>query len=527
MRRRIRLLFSCLIFLFNENAQSTPCAQLPAAGSPSRLYKDGSRLCWNGAPIRMIGYGTIDLATRDGFDAARFLNTIRFVDKGDRKKNHGVNLTRIWATGNANSHDCYHTPNTQDPDQPPMTMPFQFLPGESCQANHVRPKYDMCIGDVACPGAAGLNPGYVARLQHILSEARNNGIIVELVLFDAYFLGRGRDGNALYARNPWNPLHNNMGKNQFRRSAGSATLAACDNLYRSTDESDMADDAFPEFYDICKDTSTTAKCDKTLNCLGLIQKAYVISMVDLVRNNGSDNVFFEIMNRATFDKRDSAKEGFDRTKFIRWNDVVGYWIKCSGDNDCSNTPGDYLVLGEVGLALYSDLACSDRRECPNNPTDVFAAPNIDMINIQGYTWDNIPDARGPCATATTALSKFEKPVIIDTDSAYKRVNKCRLAEWASQIKACGNPGEVHLNHLDGMTFDYPSPKTCSFKGKGSSRLYEDFDEKYLDCFSLDTIAFGDPTFLSDVVTTAAPQSCPHSVGSDGSPKWCAARCNQE
>jgi hypothetical protein len=517
----------CLLMMAHF-AQSNPCDQLPPAGSPSRLYRDGSVLCWNGAPIRMIGYGSIDLATRDGYNSARFLNTLRFSEEGSVKKNHGVNLTRIWVTGAANNPDCFHTPVEEDPRQPPTTMPFQYLPEESCSANHLHPKYNMCISSIACSQAVGLNPVYVSRLQNILTEARNNGILVELVLFDAYFLGRGHSDDPLYATNPWNPLNNNMGQNLFRRAAGSQALAACNRLYRSTDESDIAGDVFPEFYDICKDSITTARCDQTLNCLGLIQKAYVQSIVDLVKNNvgGSDNVFFEIMNRATFDKTDTKQEGFDLAKFKRWNDVVGHWIKCRGDNNCNNTRGDYLVMGEVGLIPYTDIACSNRASCPNNPSAVFAVPNIDMINIQGATWENSPDAPGPCQTATTAVSKFHKPVIIDTDSAYQRVNKCKLAQWASQIKACGNPGEVHLNQLDGMTFGYPSPKLCSFTGTGTPKLFEDFDEKYLDCFALDILAFGAPTFLSDIVTTDVPASCPHSVAADGSPTWCAAGCKQ-
>ncbi|HET6268382.1 MAG TPA: hypothetical protein VFG11_11740 [Acidobacteriota bacterium] len=525
---------ACALFLLLTissivSAQATPaiCSVTPPPGSPSLLYKDGTSLCWNGKPLRMVGYGTTDLATRDGYDYARFLNTIRFVDNTVPVKRHGVNLTRIWALGDANNPDCFHTPADNDPSQPPMTMPFQLMPGQSCNKNHLYPKYNLCVSNVACNNAVGFNPAYANRLKDILKEARKNGILVELVLFDAYFLGRQHDANALYATNPWNPLNNNMDQNVFRRFPGSATFAACTKLYRSTDPSDTTDDSFPEFYDICSDTSSSAGCNKTLNCLGLIQKSYVESMVDLVRNNtgGSDHVFFEIMNRATFDKIDSRKEGFDLNKFKRWNDEVGYWIKCHGDGHCGNTKGDYLVLGEVGLAEYRDLACTNRALCPNNPLDTLAMPNIDIINIQGYTWRNSPGAPdNPCVTALTAINKFKKPVIIDTDSAYERSNKCQVARWASEISSCGQAGEAHFNQLDGMTFGYPEPKMCSFTGVGGQAITRDFDERYLDCHTLDTIAAGDPTYLSNIVTTEAPASCPDSVNSAGQPIWCASAC---
>lgn len=523
------LVVQVLLMPAGVRAQGTPpaCSTTPPAGSPSRLYRDGNALCWNGTPLRMMGYGAIDLATRNDYDFSRFFNTIRFVDSTDPNKRHGVNFTRVWATGSANYPDCYHTPADLDPNQPPMMMPFQLMPGEACTQNHVFPKYNMCVNNTACEEGVGLNPVYAARLRSILAEARKNGIVVELMLFDAYFLGRHNDSGALYAKNPWDPLNNNMGQARFRRFPGDRTFASCNNLYRSTDTSDETSDAFPEFYDICSDTSSSARCDKTLNCLGLIQKGYVESMVDLVRNNGggSDNVFFEIMNRATFDKHDSSREGFNLSKFKRWNDTVGRWIKCRGDNDCSNTRGDYLVLGEVGLAEYNDLACTTPSRCPNNPTDAFAMPNVDIINIQGYTWDNSPGAAGPCGTAKVALSKFKKPVIIDTDSAFERVDKCNVEKWAAEIKSCGDIGQVHLDQLDGMTFGGSAARQCGFRGMGSPQILEDFDGKYLDCHTLDTIGAGDPTLLSDIVTASAPASCPNSVSASGTPIWCSSTCN--
>lgn len=505
---------------------STVCAARPPAGSPSLLYRDGSQLCWSGAPLRMVGYGGIDLATRNGYDFTTFMNILRFVDSSDESKRHGVNLTRVWAMGTANYPDCYHTASDLDPHRPSMTMPFQMLPGETCSAEHLHPKYDVCTSDVACRDAAGLNPPYVTRMRNILAEARKNGILVELMLFDAYFMGRQNNGQPLYAGNPWSPVNNNMGQNRFRKSPGSTAYGACNKLYRSTGTSDTTDDAFPEFYDICSDTSSSEKCDQTLNCLGLIQKGYVNSMVDLVRGSGSgsDNVFFEIMNRSTFDKHDSTFEGFDLVKFKRWNDVVGRWIKCRGDGNCANTRGDYLVLAEVGLADYSDLACTKSSDCPVNPVDAFAMPNVDIINLQGYTWENSPGAPGPCKTAMTAVNRFKKPVIIDTDSAYERVDKCNVEKWAREVRSCGVEGQVHFDQLDGLTFGYPSPKQCGFHGTGSPQLFQDFDERYLDCHALDTLGAGNPTFLYNIVTTAPSASCPNSVTSSGAPTWCNSTC---
>lgn len=523
---RLAFLLMMLSGALHAQVNQTTCSVTPTSGMPSLLYRDGSKLCWNGAPLRMIGYGTLDLATRNGYDYARFLNTLRFVDSSDANKRHGVNFTRIWTMGASNYPDCYHTPADVDPKQPPTTMPFQYLPGETCSANHPFPKYNVCVSNVACREGAGLNPAYATRLQKILAEARKNGILVELMLFDAYFTGRQNDGAALFARNPWNPLNNNMGQNKFRQAAGSNTFGVCNKLYRATDPADTTEDAFPEFYDICSDTSSSERCDKTLNCLGLVQKGYVESMVDLVRTSGggSDNVFFEIMNRSTFDKRDSNHEGFDLSKFKRWNDVVGRWIKCRGDNDCRSTPGDYLVLAEVGLADFSDLTCTKPSNCPVNPLDALAMPNIDIINIQGYTWENSPGAPGPCRTALAAVNRFKKSVIIDTDSAYERVDKCKVEQWANEIRTCGETGQVHFDQLDGMTFGYPAPKQCGFHGTGSPQLNEDFDEKYLDCHALDTLGAGDPTFLPNIVTTAPSASCPNSVTPAGNPTWCNTTC---
>lgn len=513
----------------SAHGMAGPCAQKPPAGSPSRLYTDGSRLCWNGKPLRLSGYYTIDLATRDGYDYSRFLNTIRLVENSNPTIRHGVNFTRIWATGNANNPDCLHTPADQDPAEPSMTMPFQFLPGEVCSENHSLPKYNMCISNLACQDGVGFNPVYQARLQSILTEAKKNGIIVELVLFDAFFLGRHQDTRALYATNPWNPLNNNMSQSKFRRFPADGSFAACNKLYQSTDSADASDDAFPEFYDICKDAGSTDRCDKTLNCLGLIQKSYVNAMVDLVRNTSgaSDHVIFEIMNRPTFDKRDSRREGFDLARFKRWNDVVGRWIKCRGDNNCANSRGDYLVVGEVGLAEFSDLACTRPSLCPNNPLEALGMPNIDIVDYQGHTWKNSSGAPGPCATAMASLHKYNKPVIIDTDSALQRTDKCQVESWVSELKSCGVPGQVHFLQLDGMTFGYPAPKECNFRGIGNPEINLDFDERYVDCFALDALGAAGATYLSDIVSTGAPQSCPHSVTAEGITKWCASTCGKQ
>lgn len=524
--KRVLCLLLCVVLpkLVVANTPSQPCAVTPPADSPSSIYMDGTRLCWNGKPIKLSGYGTLDLATRDNYDFKTFLNTIRFVDNKDPLKRHGVNFTRIWTTGTLNVPDCYHTDKNLDPAQPPMTMPFQFLQGETCSKDNPYPKYDMCIGTLSCEKAVGLNPVYQKRLQRILTEARNNGIIVELVLFDSYFMGRQREGRALYAKTPWNPLNNNLAEDIFRTSPDATTFSSCDKLVRSESQSDITNDAFPGFYDICADFSSTEKCDKTLNCLGLIQKDYVKAMVELVKTNrnASDHVLFEIMNRSRFDKRDSRKEGFDLEKFKRWNDVVGYWIKCIGDNDCKSSKGDYLVLAEVGIPDFKDLACS---KCPPDPLDALAMPNIDFINLQAHTWNNSPGAQGPCKTAMIAVNRYKKPVIIDTDSAVHRNDKCLIEQWATEISSCGNPGEVHFNHLDGMTFGYPSPKPCSFEGK-DRKTFMDIDEKYLDCHTLDTIGAANPTYLSDIVATSPPKSCPHSINATGTPQWCSSTCKK-
>lgn len=517
------LISACLQSLVH----AADCEIRPPAGSPSGLYKDGTKLCWNRKPVRMVGYYSIDLATRDNYDYSKFLNTIRFVDDPVPSKRHGVNFTRIWAMGTADTPSCNHTPADLDPAQPSMTMPFTLVPGESCSARNPYPKYNLCVGSMACAQGAGLNPAFRDRLQNILREARKNGILVELVLFDAYFLGRRQESRALYANNPWNPLNNNMDEPLYRRFPGDQSYSSCNKLYRSTDTSDIGDDAFPEFYDVCSDTSSSRRCDKTLNCLGLIQKAYVQAVVDLVRNTpgGSDNLFFEVMNRSRFDKRDSGDEGFDMAKFKRWNDVVGYWIKCRSGNDCRSTRGDYLVMAEVGIAEYSDLACTDRAKCPGNPQDIFALPNIDLVDFQGYTWESSTGAPGPCGTARAALKKYKNPVVIDTDSAWDRIDKCVVQKWATEMKSCGNPGETHFIQLDGMTFGYPEPKGCTFRGIGNQKVNLNFDERYLDCHTLDTIADGAPTYLSDIVTTAPPVSCPSSVNLSGQPVWCASACN--
>ncbi len=510
--------------------QGASCSQKPGRASASGLYTAGSKLCWNGKPVKLTGYGTTDLATRDGYDYSAFLNTIRYVPNIDPDQRHGVNLTRIWATGTSNSPDCFHTPADHDPGQPPTTMPFQYLKGESCTAQNPYPKYNMCISDVACAKSVGLSETYTERLQNILDEARKNGIIVELVLFDGYFMGKRNDTDLtpLYARNPWNPLHNNMGKKKFRKFPGATTLAACNKLYRSKNELDTTGYPFPEIYDICDDTRTTQGCDATLNCLGLIQKAYVESMVDLVKDNdgGSDHVFFEVMNRTRYDRDDP---GFDFEKLKRWHDVVGYWIKCRSDDDCRNSRGDYLVSAGLGVADYSDLVCTKPASCPENTLDVFKMPNIDIVSLPAHTWNNTPGAPGPCRSAGIAVNKFRKPVIIDTDGTPNdRNDKCQIQRWATEAAFCSingapNAGRVHFNHLDGMTFGDNIDKRCKFTGAGRP-LNLNFDERYLDCHTLDTIGDAGPTYLSDIAGTPPTATCPHSTSTQGKPVWCSDPC---
>jgi hypothetical protein len=523
--------FIIFILTLPQFLSAATCAQKPAPSKPSQLYLAGNKLCWNGKPVTMVGYGTTDLATRDGYDYARFLNTIRFVPNSSPEQRHGVNLTRIWATGTSNSPDCFHTAKLHDPGRPSTTMPFQYLKGESCSEFNPYPKYNMCISDVACNQGVGLNPAYTTRLQSILTEARNNGILVGLVLFDGYFMAKRHDKTfkPLYARNPWNPLNNNLGTKKFRKSPDSNQFGSCNHIYRSKSVLDESGYPFPEFYDICSDTETAATCTETLNCFGLVQKAYVETMVDLVKNNsaGSDHVFFEIMNRIRFDENDSS---FDFNKLKRWHDVVGYWIKCRSDGDCRNTKGDYLVAAVIGTADYADLICTNATSCPANTLDILKMPHVDMVNLPAHAWTNSPGAPGPCKTAQIAITRFRKPVIIDTDGTFEdRNDKCQVKRWAAEVASCRingfpNAGRVHFNHLDGMSFGETNiHKRCDFTGN-TNPFNLDFDERYLDCHTLDTIGDAGPTYLSNIVSSPAASSCPHSTDTQGNAIWCSDPC---
>ena len=125
---------------------------------------------------KMAGYGTLDLATRDGYDFAKFLNTIRLVHDSDLNKRHGVKLTRNPGTGHFQCAGLFRTRRDHDPQQPPMTMPFQFLPGEACTKDHIYPKYDVCIGDLSCEKGVGSMKHTETVFKIFLMKLEENGI---------------------------------------------------------------------------------------------------------------------------------------------------------------------------------------------------------------------------------------------------------------------------------------------------------------------------------------------------------------
>src|SRR3990172_6112034 len=74
------------------------------------LSRNGSTLCWNEEPVRMIGYSAFDVVTRNDFDFRRYMNMLQFVEGSRTVQSHGVNLTRIWAMGWHNAPQDCRTP---------------------------------------------------------------------------------------------------------------------------------------------------------------------------------------------------------------------------------------------------------------------------------------------------------------------------------------------------------------------------------------------------------------------------------
>jgi hypothetical protein len=465
----------------------------------------GSGLCWDNQALRLIGYYSFDVVTRDEYDYTSYLNSMQLIRgqvTSTSNGNHGVNFTRINLFGGSNTDGGCLTGPILDPAQPTTRMPLKTTNG-GCSPTNTTPQYSMCVSPSVCGGdrfdpeldTEGLDDVYFNRLKDVLRKAKENGVVVELILFDRLSLAVSQRGNPRYFYNPMNPFNNNMDDRPIFKD-GKGGYGKCTILPVSKHAFDP-NDALPEFFDICHNKSNLQTCKRSLNCLGLIQKKYVQKVVTTVKQSRATNVFLEIMNEAHLDDNPTPTST-DWKNFALWHEVVADWIKKSSRNELL-VSGSILAGVEDQFALMSN--CTSKSTC-NSEFRIFYNDNLDIVTLQGRSWMFV----GPCTSASMALKRFGKPVIIDTDGINEGLKKdqCKILNIARDATVndingsyCRRRGEVHFNHIDGMTF-----------GKGSVH------ESYLDCQQLDLLGDLLPSPLSDVIT---PGTEPARCGSTTQP----------
>ena len=392
---------------------------VPAIDADTKIKRNGSKLHWGSKELKLIGYSSIDLITKSALqvNVPNYLDTSEYMRK-PKKIRHGVNLQRVWATGFSN----VFTPCSN------ARMPFAQI--QDCTNG---PVYDLCIESVNGCTAIGLDQIWMDRLDTVLQEAKTNGQIVQLTFFDAVTLSKDSGGSPAYLHTPWNPLHNNMHQGQLNCTQQNGGLPL---------DTNGSQDAFPEFYRI-KNT------DGTLNCLGLIQKAFVQKIVQYIWDNDFEHVFFEIMNEA---RRGPGQPDSVFDEIASWHNTVGGWIKNLPDGTKTN----FLVSASVIGGSSKLNECTGI--CAGNPFRVFTQSNIDIVDLHWITWMGSNQLGDPCDAAATAISKFNKPVIINTDGAPRsggadRDDNCIVKNWADTLFGCQSTSSVHFNHMDGTLFN--------------------------------------------------------------------------
>ena len=236
------------------------------------------------------------------------------------------------------------------------------------------------------------------RLNNFLKYADQNGVAVMIDLFDENEMKNGQ--KPLWDNNPWNPSHNNL-------NDAPASCAALDN-------SNTMGDGLPSMYQICSNPSTCSDPvkDSQLNCLGKVEKNYVLSIVNHIANQtgaklcGANhnlrcrNVIFEVMNEARYD---GAWSNLSTDQFKKWHNTVASWIK---------RKGQYVIAVNVkgpssdsdGHPCSSDTSnfddscllakCTSGGSCPPHHRDkdypnyfsTFLAAKADVLSLHSATW---------------------------------------------------------------------------------------------------------------------------------------------
>jgi hypothetical protein len=445
------ILFATLALAGSNQAE--PKCSVPGSVTHLSRGNGGQALCWKRNGIRLIGYSAFDaitsVALHDvgttpdvGFTStvpnASYMGTLKFIqdDAANRAANHGVNYSRILVFGNSCAVSADPCTNFSGRER----MPFRNLRKSGPPNYDVRfcPPGEQCI----CPGGPGcLDETYKQWLIDTLSEADKNGIIVELSLFDGFYM-RDRYGN-----NPWNPLWNNLDSTKV---CGGNTLPKTKN-------------PFPEFYQICTTgqdpcpSSATDESKNKLTCLGKVENNFVDQIVDIVKTGNPDpqshgnfkNVFFEVMEEAP--SQTTGKPHSNPAVFAQWHNTVGAWIRAKGR---------YLVAAGIypdPKSFWNECTVGN---CTNN-FRVFKEKYINVVTLHASTWYN-----DPCGYATKTLAKFHKAVIISDDgtpTSSERNDPLKILGWAqtATLGSCRDVlGEVHFEHLDGDRMRTKKAKGC-------------------------------------------------------------------
>ena len=242
------------------------------------------KLCWKGAATRLLGYsGSFSLINWDHLWLSDNTSTIlparyqavQFNGAAPGSGSWGTNSKREFAMGGScnlqikKPNGIIECKGYQEDGSTLETMPFKKTTDNK--------KYKL---SVLTEDGSKLFSGWKIRLGNLIKYADQNGIAVTISLFDENTM----KANDQWPNNPWNPDNNDL---------------SCTGWSNAR--------AFPEFYKICQDGSNPCP-DTKLTCLGNIEKNYVKSIVQTVKNlnicqdTRCKNVIFEVMNEALYDE---------------------------------------------------------------------------------------------------------------------------------------------------------------------------------------------------------------------------------
>ncbi|MCK4302639.1 MAG: DNRLRE domain-containing protein [Candidatus Eisenbacteria sp.] len=352
------------------------------------LETSGTTLLSSGEPINLIGYGDYDLITNTE------LNNQAIESLFDSLEAHNINLFRLFVNG-------YHDHLDWGDDE---IMPYQEY------GSYTPRRWDLDSWDST----------YFTRLEFILDEAEERGIIVQLTLFDhaiqKYYWSPGKGEGQ--TNGPW--CHNDQSLGQF-----------CD---------------FPDFY-------------TTTGSLRTYQKAFVDKIVEDTAHHW--NVIYEIMNEA----RDGTS-----TEIGGWHAIVAGWIDAKAASEghdvlisanVSKVNGpDAHHLQDVDDAVYDPEGTPDRIDIVGLHYPAWRQCNIesppgDWCRLAGGTHPDRQDER--CiSVAIGRWDTYNKPIIIDDDGAFEeddddvviREVNTRVEKWVAE--AVAHQGH-HFNHKDSLS----------------------------------------------------------------------------